>query len=110
MEEFVISDLRDSEYISCAAILDDQGFVKSSNPNNNETKQRMSKFAEILLASDEFNKTSIITEHRIIIIHRLVRNFTLIVECSTNSNLGLIREEVASAASRLDTYLSSTSN
>jgi len=63
-----------------------------------------------LLASDEFNKTSIITEHRIIIIHRLVRNFTLIVECSTNSNLGLIREEVASAASRLDTYLSSTSN
>ena len=110
MEEFVISDLRDSESISCAAILDDQGFVRSSKPNDNETKLRMSKFAEILLASDEFNKTSIITEHRIIIIHRLVRNFTLIVECSTNSNLGLIREEVASAASRLDTYLSSTSN
>ncbi len=110
MEEFVISDLRDSKSIYCAAILDDQGFVKSSNPNNNETKQRMSKFAEILFASDDFNKTSIITEHRIVIIHRLVRNFTLIVECSTNSNLGLIREKIASAASRLDTYLSSTSN
>ena len=110
MEEFVISDLRDSESIYCAAILDDQGFVKSSNPNNNETKQRMSKFAEILFASDDFDRTSIITEHRIIIIHRLVRNFTLIVECSTNSNLGLIREEIARAASRLDTYLSSTSN
>jgi predicted regulator of Ras-like GTPase activity (Roadblock/LC7/MglB family) len=110
MEEFVISDLRDSEFILCAAILDDQGFVKSSNPNSNEIKQRMSKFAEILFASDDFDKTSIITEHRIIIIHKLVRNFTLIVECSTNSNLGLIREEIASAASRLDTYFSSTSN
>ena len=110
MEEFVISDLRNSESVSSAAILDDQGFVKSSNPNNNETKQRMSKFAEILFASDDFEKTSIITEHSIIIIHRLVRNFTLIVECSTNSNLGLMREEIANAASRLDAYFSSTSN
>lgn len=110
MEEFVISDLKDSEYIYYAAILDDQGFVKYSNPNNNETKQRMSKLAAILFASDDFDKTSIITEHRIIVVHRLVRNFTLIVECSTNSNLGLIREEIASAAYRLDNYLSSTSN
>ena len=70
----------------------------------------MSKLAEILFASDDFNRTSIITEHRIVIIHRLVRNFTLIVECSTNSNLGLIREEIANAASRLDAYLSSTLN
>ena len=110
MEEFVISDLREMEFIFCAAILDDQGLVKLSNPNNNDTKQRMSKFAEILFASNDFDKTSIITEHRIIIIHRLVRNFTLIVECSTNSNLGLIREEIANAASRLDAYLSSTLN
>ena len=70
----------------------------------------MSKFAEILFASNDFDKTSITTEHRIIIIHSLVRNFTLIVECSTNSNLGLIREEIANAASRLDAYLSSTLN
>ena len=109
MEEFVISDLRDSDFVLTAVILDDQGFVKSSNPDDNNTKQRMSKFAEILFASEDFDKTSIIAENRIIIIHRLVRNFTLIVECSTNSNLGLIREQIAIAASRLDAYLSSTS-
>ena len=109
MEEFVISDLRDSEFVLTAVILDEQGFVKSSNPDDNNTKQRMSKFAEILFASEDFDKTSIIAENRIIIIHRLVRNFTLIVECSTNSNLGLIREQIAIAASRLDAYLSSTS-
>ncbi len=109
MEEFVISDLRDSEYIFSAAILDDQGFVKISNPNDRKTKEQLSKFAEILYASDDFEKTSIITEHRILVIHRLVRNFTLVVECASNSNLGIIRAEIASAASRLDTYFSSTS-
>jgi len=109
MEEFVISDLRDSEFVLTAVILDEQGFVKSSNPDDNNTKQRMSKFAEILYASKDFDKTSIIAENRIIIIHRLVRNFTLIVECSTNSNLGLVREQIANAASRLDAYFNSTS-
>ncbi len=110
MEEFVISDLRNSDFVFTAVILDEQGFVKSANPDDNNTKQRMSKFAEILYASEDFDKTSIIAENRIIIIHRLVRNFTLIVECSTNSNLGLMREEIANAASRLDAYFSSTSN
>ena len=58
MEEFVISDLRDSEYIFSAAILDEQGFVKISNPNNNKTKEQLSKFAEILYAADDFDESN----------------------------------------------------
>tara|TARA_Y100001980_G_C14551948_1_gene335728 strand:- start:3357 stop:3689 length:333 start_codon:yes stop_codon:yes gene_type:complete len=109
MEEFVVSDLSDSEYIFSAAILDDQGFIKTSNPEDSKTKERLAKFAEVLYASDDFEKTTIITEHRILVIHRLVRNFTLVVECSTDSNLGMIRDEVADAVTRLDTYFNSTS-
>ncbi len=110
MEEFVVSDLRDSGYVFSAAILDDQGFVKTSDPNDSRTKEQLSKFADILYSSDDFDKTSIITEHRIIIVHKLVKNFTLVVECATNSNLGVIRAEIERAAYRLDTYFNSTSS
>ena len=109
MEEFVISDLVESDFVHSAAILDQQGFVIISSPDDNKTKQKMSKLAEILYASDDFCKTSIVTENRIIMIQSLVRDFTLVIECSTNSNLGRIRAEFSSAASRLDTYFSSTS-
>ena len=109
MEEFVVSDLMDSSYILSAAILDEQGFVITSNPNDNKTKERLSKFAEILYSSEDFDQTSIITEERIIIIHKLVKDFTLVLGCDTNSNLGLLRYEISSAVSRLNTYFDSTS-
>lgn len=108
MEEFVISDLVGFDFVHSAAILDQQGFVMTSSPDDHKTKQKMSKLAEILYASNEFDKTSIVTENRIIMIQSLVRNFTLVIECSTNSNLGRIRAEISNAASRLNTYFSST--
>jgi len=109
MEEFVISDLVGLEFIQSAAILDQQGLVLISSPEDGKTKQKMSKLAEILYASNDFDKTSIITENRIIMITRLVKNFTLVIECPTNSNLGRIRSEISSAASRLDNYFRTTS-
>ena len=99
----------DSSYILSAAILDDQGFVISSKPNDSKTKEQLSKFAEILYSSKDFDQTSIITEERIIIIHKLVKSFTLVVGCNTNSNLGLLRNEISCAVSRLNTYFNSTS-
>ncbi len=99
----------DSIYILSAAILDEQGFVISSKPNDSKTKEQLSKFAEILYSSEDFDQTSIITEERIIIIHKLVKNFTLVVGCETNSNLGLLRNEISGAVSRLNTYFDSTS-
>ena len=109
MEEFVVSDLMDSSYILSAAILDEQGFVITSNPNDNKTKEQLSNFAEILYSSEDFDQTSIITEERIIIIHKLVKDFTIVVGCDTNSNLGLLRNEISGAVSRLNTYFDSTS-
>ena len=95
--------------MAAAAILDEQGFVISSKPNDNKTKEQLSSFAEILYSSEDFDQTSIITEQRIIIIHKLVKDFTLVVGCDTNSNLGLLRNEISSAVSRLNTYFDSTS-
>lgn len=109
MEEFVISDLVGLEFVQSAAILDRQGFFIISSPKDEKTKQKMSKLAEILYASNDFDKTSIITENRIIMIKRLVKHYTLVIECPTNSNLGRIRSEISSAASRLDNYFSTTS-
>ena len=109
MEEFVVSDLMDSSYILSAAILDDQGFVITSKPNDSKTKEQLSKFAEILYSSEDFDQTSIITEERIIIIHKLVKDFTLVLGCDTKSNLGFLRNEISSAVSRLNTYFDSTS-
>ncbi len=73
------------------------------------TLEQLSNFAEILYSSEDFDQTSIITEERIIIIHKLVKDFTLVVGCDTNSNLGLLRNEISGAVSRLNTYFDSTS-
>ena len=110
MEEFVTSDLMDSDYILSAAVLDDQGFIVSSVPADSKTKQQLAKFAEILFATERFEQTSIITEQKILIIHGLAKNYTLVVGCKTNSNLGAIRKNISNAVSRLDAYLDSTKN
>ena len=110
MEEFVTSDLMDSDYILSAAVLDDQGFIVSSIPSDSKTKQQLAKFAEVLFATDRFKQTSIITEQKILIVYGLAKNYTLVVSCKTNSNLGAIRKDISNAASRLDAYLDSTKN
>ena len=110
MEEFVLSDLLKSQYIYSTAILDDQGLLMVANPSDHNTKKRLTKFAEVYYTTKEFNQTSIITEKIILIVSKLFDDSTMIVECATDSNLGLVRHEINVAVSRLNSYLQSKSS
>ena len=107
MEEFVVSDLVRSDYVLKAGVLDFDGFVIAAKPDNEQTKELLSKLAEVHYAADDFIQTSIITEKMTIIIHKLVKNYALVIGCDPKSNLGHIRHEIHQAASRLDGYLNS---
>jgi len=107
MEEFVVSDLAKMVSVRNAAMLDDNGFIIAAQPDDKKTKNMLAKLAEIHYISNEFQQTSIITETLILIVNRLTGGNTLIVGCDSNSNLGLVRQEIDSAVSRLDSYLQS---
>ena len=107
MEDFVVSDLAKSAYIVNAAILDDNGFIVAAQPDNDKSKEMLAKLTEIHYITDQSQQTSIITEKLILIISRLACDYTLIVGCDSKSNLGHVRQTIASAAARLDSFLQS---
>ena len=47
MEEYVVADLVKSDYIVNAAILDPDGFIIAALPDDEKTKQLLSKLAEV---------------------------------------------------------------
>ena len=107
MEDFVVSDLAKSAYIVNAAILDDNGFILAAQPDDDKSKEMLAKLTEIHYITDQSQQTSIITEKLILIISRLACDYTLIVGCDSKSNLGHVRQTIASAAARLDSFLQS---
>ena len=62
MEEYVVADLVKSDYIVNAAILDPDGFIIAALPDDEKTKQLLSKLAEVLYVKDT-SQTTIIAEN-----------------------------------------------
>ena len=62
MEEYVVADLVKSDYIVNAAILDPDGFIIAALPDDEKTKQLLSKLAEVQYVKDNTSQTTIIAE------------------------------------------------
>jgi len=107
MEEYVVADLVKSSYIINAAILDPNGFIIAALPNNEKTKQLLSRLAEVQYVSNNSSQTTIIAEKMTIIINRLAKRHALVVGCESGSNLGFVRQTISLAVARLDGYLQS---
>ena len=107
MEEYVVADLVKSNYIVNAAILDQDGFIIAAMPDDEKTKQLLSRLAEVQYVRDNASQTTIIAEKMSIIINQLVKKYALVVGCESNSNLGFVRQNVSIAVARLNGYLQS---
>ena len=106
MEEYVVADLVKSDYIVNAAILDPDGFIIAALPDDEKTKQLLSKLAEVQQdVKDNTSQTTIIAEKMTIMINLLAKKHALVVGCESNSNLGLVRQTISIAVARLDGYL-----
>ena len=109
MEEFVVSDLCESKDIDSVALLDEYGFVRAIEPNQEKNKHLMSQLGNVLNNSNEFESTTLITDKHIILVQKLTRNYTLIAFCLAKCNLGAIRHRISVATDRLNAYLKATS-
>ena len=110
MEEFVVSDLCESKDIESVALLDGDGFVKAIKPNQEKYNHLMSQLGNSLNNSNEFESTTLITDKHIILVQKLVKNYTLIAFCLAKCNLGRIRHQISVATDRLNAYLKTSSS
>ena len=109
MEEFVVSDLCESKDIESVALLDGDGFVRAIEPNQEKNNHLMSQLGNNLNNLNEFESTTLITDKHIILVQKLIRNYTLIAFCLAKCNLGAIRHQISVATDRLNAYLKASS-
>ena len=109
MEEFVVSDLYESKDIDSVALLDGDGFVRVIEPNQEKNNHLMSRLGNNLNNSNEFESTTLITDKHIILVQKLIGNYTLIAFCLAKCNLGAIRHQMSVATDTLNAYLKASS-
>lgn len=109
MEEFIVADLARIEGIESAAILDGEGFVKFSYSVNNDKTKNIAQLVDLLNANYTGNTTTVITDKYVIIIQKLQQKQALILLCSTNCNMGAIRDACKDSVNRLDNYIEASS-
>ena len=69
----------------------------------------MSQLGNNLYVSNEFESTTLITDKHIILVQKLIANYTLIAVCLAKCNLGAIRHQISVATDRLNAYLKASS-